>query len=395
MSEINKKVELVRSALIKNSPLNHPLIGHPIAECEEFVKQLYIDNLCVIAQYENEDTENQLKFIQRIMAAAAMQESIMENVKNALQLNAEQFGEFIRQCRENKLSDIFLLDSMLIACADGVPNKKQIEFLAEIAQGLGIGRQRLEWLSGLAKCILAQDSDQYAELCKQIPHDERTEILPCIICYLKEFVTGVLVDTDDLLYIYAKTKAEFDFSQLGVLSRKNIIIENIIFKHDKNVLKIRSSEKLEINNCEIENILLNCYCIEKVNIVKSEFYKLNDDDDYDEYNDGFLIIFKNADELVIQESIFDSCNGYAVLGGWNIEAIKLFKCKFVDCVSVEDLIYFSGDVEKTGIILQENKFTGCKCASGYLIFAEEISSENIKLLDNKLNMDEGIALINL
>lgn len=391
MSEINKKVELVRSALIKNSPLNHPLTGHPIAECEEFVKQLYIDNLCVIAQYENEDTENQLKFIQRIMAAAAMQDSIMENVKNALQLNAEQFGEFMQQCRENKLSDIFLLDSMLIACADGVPNKKQIEFLAEIAQGLGIGRQRLEWLSGLAKCILAQDSEQYAELCKQIPHDEKTEILPCVVCYLKEFVTGVLLDIDDLLYIYAKTKAEFDFSQLGVLSRKNIIIENIIFKYDEDALEIKSSEKLEINNCEIENILLNCYCIEKVNIVKSVFYNLGS-------KGAFCnICFENTDELFIQESSFNSCNGfYYVLRLENIEAIKLLKCKFVDCVGRDDyLIYFSGGVEKTRIILQENKFTGCKCGSGYLIYAGKISSENIKLLDNKLNMDEGIALINL
>lgn len=206
MSDTNKQVELIRTSFLKNPASAHPLKEHPIDNCEEYVQKLYIDALTVTAQYENKNAEAANKFIQRIMAGAGLKEPFTEHLKNAFEITPERYGEFLKQCAENKLTDIFLIDSMIIACAAGEPNKKQVDFVAETADMLSVRKNRFEWLTGIAKCILMQSSEEYKAVCEKIPHDEKNEILPNIVCYLKEFVSGVLIDTDNLLWIYSDEK---------------------------------------------------------------------------------------------------------------------------------------------------------------------------------------------
>lgn len=276
MSDTNKQVELIRASFMKNLAAVHPLEEHPIDQCEEYVQKLYIDALTVISQYENPNAEDTNRFIQRIMAGAGLKEPFTEHLKNAFEITPERYGEFLKQCAENKLTDIFLIDSMIIACAAGEPNKKQVDFIAETADMLSIRKNRFEWLTGIAKCILMQSSEEYKAVCEKIPHDEKNEILPQIVCYLKEFVCGVLVDTDDLYWVYSREKTKFKqdgnqdkeievhdslslFQSLGTLlvnldkgievhDRTKVIFENIITDYR---ISLSSCNHVEFKNCKL------------------------------------------------------------------------------------------------------------------------------------------------
>lgn len=254
MSNTNKQVELIRTSFLKNLASAHPLKEHPIDNCEEYVQKLYIDALTVISQYENPNAEDTNRFIQRIMAGAGLKEPFTEHLKNAFEITPERYGEFLKQCAENKLTDIFLIDSMIIACAAGEPNKKQVDFVAETADMLSVRKNRFEWLTGVAKCILMQSSEEYKAVCEKIPHDEKNEIIPQIVCYLKEFVCGVLVDTDDLYWVYSREKTEFkqdgnqDKKIIEVHDRTKVIFENIITDYR---ISLSSCNHVEFKNCEL------------------------------------------------------------------------------------------------------------------------------------------------
>lgn len=251
MSDTNKQVELIRTSFLKNLASAHPLKEHPIDNCEEYVQKLYIDALTVTAQYENKNAEDANKFIQRIMAGAGLKEPFTEHLKNAFEITPERYGEFLKQCAENKLTDIFLIDSMIIACAAGEPNKKQVDFVAETADMMAVRKNRFEWLTGVAKCILMQSSEEYKAVCEKIPHDEKNEILPQIVCYLKEFVSGVLLDTDDFYWVYSREKTEFkqDGDQtIEVRDRTKVVFENIITEQD---IVLSSCNQVEFKNCEL------------------------------------------------------------------------------------------------------------------------------------------------
>lgn len=259
MSDTNKQVELIRTSFLKNLASVHPLKEHPIDNCEEYVQKLYIDALTVTAQYENKNAEAANKFIQRIMAGAGLKEPFTEHLKNAFEITPERYGEFLKQCAENKLTDIFLIDSMIIACAAGEPNKKQVDFVAETADMLAVRKNRFEWLTGIAKCILMQSSEEYKAVCEKIPHDEKNEILPQIVCYLKEFVSGVLLDTDDIYWVYFREKTEFkqdgnQYQRIEVHDRTKVIFENII---SEQCIELSSCNQVEFKNCELLYVFHN------------------------------------------------------------------------------------------------------------------------------------------
>ena len=100
-NEINKRVDRIRTFFKKVQPQNHPIKDHPVAGCDEYVKGIYFDMLCVIAMYENDDTENQNRFIQRLMAGSGDTLTITEHNQRAMEITTEKMSEFITQVQNN------------------------------------------------------------------------------------------------------------------------------------------------------------------------------------------------------------------------------------------------------------------------------------------------------
>lgn len=340
MSDINQKVNLLRSSLKAKMPYSYPLEQHPIIGKEEYVQKLYFDVLCVVAQYENKDMENQLKFIQRIMAGAGRSEAISEHIKNAMEITEETFEEFLKQCKENALTDIFIVDGLLIACAGGVPNEKQMEFMSEIACVFGMRRNYLEWMTGIVKAILEQDTQEYTKVCQQIPHDEKKHIVPTVICYLKDFVSGVLVDTDDMLWIYSKEKRKIDIKALFPdmkISRKKVVLENVIIdvEGEDNNLLFSSCEEIMIIHSEFRHIGVDMETFGQAKWEDCVFEEINrsvkNRASIFEIQEGKKF---EVNKCCFRQFSFQNCSNYDIccfyLKGYKLETV-LDACKFTDC----------------------------------------------------------------
>lgn len=209
--KVDTAVEAIRTNMEKERPKNHPIKEHPLSECDEYIRKLYIDALCVVAQYETEDAEKSLNFVRRVHAGAGLTNDFTEHIKNAMEITVERFEEFIAQCRENKLENIFFVDALIAACADGAPNSKQVDFISEIADALRISKKNVGYLSGLAASILEQSAEKYHAACDNIEKENRWALVRNIVCYVKEFVSGVIIDCDEILWIYSKEMTELKY----------------------------------------------------------------------------------------------------------------------------------------------------------------------------------------
>lgn len=195
-NEINTKVESVRRFFKENKAANHPITEHPVSEQEEYVRDLYLDMLCVVAQYESVDTENAFTFIKRIMAACEDTQPFDEYIRRSMELTTEKTTEFIMQCKENNLCEIFFVDSLITACANGTPNNKQVSFMAQFGDMLGFDKNKMTAISKFVISILEQDAQKYHDLLTE----ENRKIQLSVICYAKEYAKNMYrmkINNDD------------------------------------------------------------------------------------------------------------------------------------------------------------------------------------------------------
>lgn len=309
---VNAKVEQIRSFFKKAQPDNHPIVNHPLSQCEEYVKGLYFDMLCVMAQYENEDVENQNRFIQRIMAGCNETMTISEHIKRAMEISVDKVTEFVKQCNDNNLKEIFFIDSLIICCANGTPNRKQVDFLAEIADVLCFDKNKVKFISELTVAILEQDSDKYGQLMNNNA-DEYKKFIRQIFCYTKLFVyNDVLVRNNNEIYYYSpkiNNQSLFDeaanFKEIDEITFENQFIDNNI-----NFLSVK---KVTLINCKIQNATLQFESVDKILIEDCEFewngehnYTYEDDRSNHYYCDRAINFSLSGAEVSVKNSRFSN-----------------------------------------------------------------------------------------
>ncbi|WP_298482117.1 right-handed parallel beta-helix repeat-containing protein [uncultured Ruminococcus sp.] len=280
---IDTKVKQIRTFFKRNQPKSHPILEHPISKCEEYVRGLYFDMLCVMAQYENEDVENQNRFIQRIMAGCEESMPITEHIKRAMEISADKVEEFLKQCKENDLSEIFFVDSLLIACANGAPNKKQVEFLAEIGDVLGFDKGKMQYLTELAVSILEQDSEKYETANAGYEEENKGKLLEQMVCYTKQFVCGLLIDIPTYRYYYAKKQSDTSLFDVGTTFKNldSIVIENQFMNQ---LIVFQSIKSVVLRNCTIRSTTLYFVAIDNI-IIDNCTFEWNGKHDF-VYEDG-------------------------------------------------------------------------------------------------------------
>lgn len=286
------------------------LKNHPLENCDDYTKNLYIDILCSVASYENSNIEAAYKLIAHIMLSAEMKHPLSEHIKNAMQITPERYSDFFLQCREQELQYIFLIDCLLIICSNGEPNKKQVEFVAELSDVFGLDKRNFQYLVKISQIILLQDSELFFEpyidsfgldekyyfeyitfgFWKLIPDDEIEKITPncsmklSSMCYVKQFAEGVLIGFKGILYEsylksttinwYGRREAEYNKIIL-----ENVKIDNYRSSSSENTREINvgKADEMILRNCSLRTIrtagaynrvrvlkLENCVC-ENVN----------------------------------------------------------------------------------------------------------------------------------
>ena len=264
--DINKKVETVRRFFSDSKASNHPVKEHPISKTDEYIRNMYFDMLCVAAQYESDDTENAFTLIKRIMSACKNVQPFEEYIRRSMELTVEKTAEFIKQCRDNKLCEIFFVDSLLISCSNGTPNAKQIAFLAQYGDMLGFKKAEMKEISEFAAAILKQDSDGY----QKILNENNAYIQETVLCYTREFVEGMILNTSKKLYYCSQNFKEFD--NINILKDYDEIkIENMKIRLEQKEMHISSVKNLILENCYVLSTTLCLRSIEKIKINNCNF----------------------------------------------------------------------------------------------------------------------------
>lgn len=294
MSEtMDKKVEMVRSFFKKEQPKNHPIKNHPLEKCEEYVKNLYIDMMCVFAMYDNDDTENQNRFIERIIYGVGDTLSIADHIKRAMEITADKVSEFIKQIQDNDIKDIFFIDALIISCANGSPTKKQTEFLAEFADMLRFEKDDINFSCEFIIGILEQDFDKLLKCVNDYEYIE--DYVNKASCYTKNLTDSKNVFTDSEVYCYSLVQSKMEmFSQSYLFQNKNsVTLENIVVD---NHLGFKGVETVTLKNCIFENIedyALGFASVKNVNIENCIFRNLEK-----------ALQYHNAAKTTVSDTIF-------------------------------------------------------------------------------------------
>lgn len=283
-TSVDTKVEAVRRFFADSKPENHPIKEHPVSKQEEYVRDLYLEMLCVMAQYESSNTENAFTLIKRIMAACEETQPLQEYIKHSMEITPERAAEFVKQCKDNGLREIFMVDSMLLSCANGEPNAKQVAFVTEFGDMLGFDREQMKDMSSFTLAILAQDSERYQKLLK----DENAAVQESLVGYAKEFVSGLLLHSSSRVYYYSQTLLPVLFEErvedgvnhgCGFWDHQEVTLENV---HITQPLYFRNIEDLKIIGCFISNITLLFDTIRQITIDQCNFeWKKHDGNTYD------------------------------------------------------------------------------------------------------------------
>lgn len=273
-AKINNKVETLRRFFADSKASNHPIDEHPVSKAEEYVRNLYFDMLCVVAQYEYNDTENAFTLIKRIMSACENVQPLEEYIRRSMELTTEKATEFIKQCKDNNLCEIFFVDSLLLSCSNGTPNAKQVAFLSQFGDMLGFDKADMTEIAKFAVAILEQDSEGYQE----ILNENNANIQTSLLCYAKEFVTGLIICTSKKRYYYAKKLADYTINendldedgQLVISTLDEVRFENLIIS-DVGKLNLRIIKNVVFEGCHCMRGPLGLISIDKVLINNCEF----------------------------------------------------------------------------------------------------------------------------
>lgn len=128
---------------------------HPIISVDDYIQDLYIDALCMVTAYDNQNPELAFTYIEHIIKLAdKSKKTLSEHIKSALQFTPERFEEFISQCSEHDLQCIFLLDCLLIINTNCNPSPKQLNLYVEVSTVFGCSKYIFLSLINEARSIL-------------------------------------------------------------------------------------------------------------------------------------------------------------------------------------------------------------------------------------------------
>ncbi|MDR2296367.1 MAG: hypothetical protein LBD95_06165 [Clostridiales Family XIII bacterium] len=147
----------LRAHIADTRPERHPFEGHPLAGEEDYRRNLYLRALCMALRYENEVSEEQSLFLQRLVTGAKAELTAADYMRQSLDVTVEDYGEFVAQIARDRLKYAFTVD-LICACNIKPCADEQTAFVAEIIESLGVTQEELEYLSWLARCILENNT---------------------------------------------------------------------------------------------------------------------------------------------------------------------------------------------------------------------------------------------
>lgn len=297
----NGKITKLREYIEKTKASNYPIENKFLREETDYIKNGYLKMLAVLLQQGDEIKESQSALFARIIKGVTSEKSLEEYLRQALEIEINDFVEFTEQCKEILLKYRFVLDGILLINIDE-HCEEQIELLVGFIEALKLNKNEIKYIASMAKCIFEQDSNSYQEIESIRPEYFDYKLF---LDYIETFVSGILCDTEKEINISSSEKKKFE---LGILNpednklnftKQEVKFKNIIFDMKNIEMNFCSNELVHIENCEFIGL-------------------------------QFSINIKACKEVVFSNCTFRGFNVRTIIEK-NIESIIFENCMFVDC----------------------------------------------------------------
>ncbi len=136
--------------------------GHPLSRMEDqLICKIYLRMLLNIVRMDfgSESTISRLAFVQWMLSQSGLDVPLEEILKDSYQQEADAYEEFASVLPKG-LQESFVVDSLIIANICGMAGQETLGYIADICSVLGIGKDKLEGLSMIARIALCQCIDK-------------------------------------------------------------------------------------------------------------------------------------------------------------------------------------------------------------------------------------------
>ncbi len=159
---MSEKMKQLRQYMKDNRGNSKPIQNSLLEENTQYEKNNYFTLLAVILQQVDNIPSGQLAMYKRLVTGALVEHSVEEYLQKALDIEIEDYENFIENNKDTQLGFRFLLDAYVITSI--LEMEEQIQMVDDIVQALDVGRKEEQYLRGVAKRIVKSDDLLFWEI---------------------------------------------------------------------------------------------------------------------------------------------------------------------------------------------------------------------------------------
>jgi hypothetical protein len=325
--EIKARVDSFTGKLRADKAERAVFIGHPLAECDDYVKNMYLKMLCSIYHYADAPSEAQTLFLRRVITSAKAEYSTEDYARLALEVTPEGLDEFIGKLgSEPDMKYSFVLDALLLTFIDsGNAADGLVSLIAEISDALRIDEDALAYLTKIGRAVLKLSLNEVIDAQPFRPVDALKPFLYYTrLCDSLSNLKSADFDNheieeyfDGAERLYFRDCRDISLTKpIRIKNCKRVIFENCSFeKFNTRTVELTKVESAEFNHC----LFNHCYCI------------TSPTEDWTEL--GGVIGTDNLDTSVkLNASGFSDCGEYSKNSNYSSSQIANANVSAVDCV---------------------------------------------------------------
>ena len=309
METIIENMNEMRKEMRNNMVASYAFNNHPLAEQDDYMKSLYFKMLCMISHYSGDVQEEQLLLLERFVIGANTEKSLPEYMRMAMNEDDAFLADFIDAFKEHQLRFPLVLDSLVLAQANGTSHPDQLTFIAELSEQLGLTIGEINYLAQLAASIIEQNMERY-EVAEEV-RPESISFEP-FIYYTNSYVRIFLSRKSDHSYFVSfREKTRYDFS-----NHVAVYISNA-----------KNEVQLDQRSIRIENVVIDTHLFtlifnknDNVHLINCEFIGSEDS-----------IHFNYCRKVTIENCLFRDFSGKTIMVT-GVRDIALIGCKFRSCI---------------------------------------------------------------
>lgn len=368
----SKNIQKLTEFMKKENGRNYPIHNLLLNDEEDFVKKDYFKMLAVILCQGDEITEMQKNLFFRLLCGTKTEYTLEDYMKNALNVEINDFLEFIDECKDKNLKYRFLIDALILVYCDQY-TEEQIDVITYFMEYLSIAKDELKYLIQICKSILLQDNELYWNVYWKINDNIKEDIT---LDFIKDYVEYYIKDNTEIDDNDIKIKklqqatleekfmdvfdqceqkqvivenVKFDFEKLNQMhfsNNKFIKFKNCSFLNDTSSLVFKNIDFISFDSCTFENYssrVIKCEGVKSliVNGCRFEncYYHYAEHPFYNNWGELGAIIYSINDDMEnfqINNSLFHNCGGVneyerhrsAIITNVDVEIVD---CKFSNC----------------------------------------------------------------